>query len=227
MDTPTSAPGHGIANPAAAYCEVQGYTYEIRTAEDGGQYGVCIGPEGRECEEWALYRGECRLAGEKTDKPATTLECPAGWMVYVNTAYGFGFCYPPDWTLSESEGGDDAAGRNAPRTIALNRGTLWLRIQYKRPAEATMLGPGGRGAGEIAEQGTVAVLGQAIPRKVLIYEGKIKSVFGSVSLPDLELYIQLDDEPGPGVDYAAIDLSAEVQAEVDAILETFARMVPS
>jgi hypothetical protein len=90
-----------------------------------------------------------------------------------------------------------------------------------------MLGPGGRGAGEIAEQGTVVVLGQAVPKNTLSFEGKVKSVFGSVSLPDLELYIQLDDEPGPGVDYAAIDLSAEVQAEVDAILETFARMVPS
>jgi hypothetical protein len=90
-----------------------------------------------------------------------------------------------------------------------------------------MLGPGGRGAGEIAEQGTVVILGQAIPRKVLTYEGKVKSVFGSVSLPDLELYIQLDDEPGPGVDYAAIDLSDEVRAEVEHILETLARLSSS
>lgn len=220
----TSEPVSEVANPAAAYCEVQGYTYEIRTAEDGGQYGVCIGPEGRECEEWALYRGECRLAGEETDKPVTSIECPAGWMVYVNTAYGFGFCYPPDWTLSESDGGDEAAGGRAPRTIALNRGTLWLRIQYKRPTEAAMLGPGGRGAGEIVEQGTVVVLGQAIPQKALTYEGKVKSVFGSISLPDLELYIQLDDEPGSGVDYAVIDLSDEERAEMTSILETFARM---
>ncbi len=220
----TSAPESGMVNPAAAYCEVQGYTHEIRTAEDGGQYGVCIGPEGKECETWALYQGECRLAGAEMDKPSTSFECPKGWGVYVNTDYGFMFCYPAAWTLEETAGGDEAAGRKAPRTITLSRDTLRLLIQYKRPAEATVLGPGGRGAGEIVDHGTVVVLGQAISKQALVYEGKVKSVFGSVSLPDLELYLQLDDAPGAGVDYGVIALSEEVQAEVDRIWATFVRM---
>ena len=48
-----------LANPAAVYCREQGYTLETRTDADGGQYGVCIFPDGRECDAWAFYRGEC------------------------------------------------------------------------------------------------------------------------------------------------------------------------
>jgi putative hemolysin len=49
----------GIANPASIHCKEQSYTLEMRTDEDGGQFGVCIFPDGSECEEWAFYRGEC------------------------------------------------------------------------------------------------------------------------------------------------------------------------
>jgi putative hemolysin len=49
----------GLPNPAAAYCEEQGGRVEIRTASDGGQYGICIFPDGSECDEWAFYRDEC------------------------------------------------------------------------------------------------------------------------------------------------------------------------
>ena len=56
--TPTSEPG-GLPNPASKYCVDQGYELEIRTDEAGNQYGVCIFPDGSECEEWAFFRGEC------------------------------------------------------------------------------------------------------------------------------------------------------------------------
>jgi putative hemolysin len=49
----------GIANPASVHCEEQGYTVELRTDEQGGQYGVCIFSDGSECDEWAFFRGEC------------------------------------------------------------------------------------------------------------------------------------------------------------------------
>ena len=48
-----------MPNPASAYCEEQGYKSEIRTAADGSQSGVCIFPDGSECDEWAYFRGEC------------------------------------------------------------------------------------------------------------------------------------------------------------------------
>lgn len=60
-ETPASSPaeGAGLPNPASAYCLEQGYKHEIRTAADGSQSGVCIFPDGSECDEWTYYRGEC------------------------------------------------------------------------------------------------------------------------------------------------------------------------
>lgn len=48
----------GMANPASVYCEENGGVLEMRE-EEAGQYGVCVFPNGSECEEWAFYRGEC------------------------------------------------------------------------------------------------------------------------------------------------------------------------
>jgi putative hemolysin len=56
--TPTSEEV-GLPNPASVYCEEQGNRLEIRTAEDGSQSGVCVFPDGSECDEWAYYRKEC------------------------------------------------------------------------------------------------------------------------------------------------------------------------
>jgi putative hemolysin len=53
----------GLPNPASVCCEENGGRMEIRSAEDGGQYGVCIFPDGSECEEWAFYREECSPEG--------------------------------------------------------------------------------------------------------------------------------------------------------------------
>jgi len=52
-----------MPNPASVYCEQNGNTLEIRTADDGGQNGVCIFPDGSTCDEWAYFRGECGPAG--------------------------------------------------------------------------------------------------------------------------------------------------------------------
>jgi len=53
------AEGGGIPSPASEYCVDQGYRLEIRSDESGGQYGVCIFPDGSECEEWEFFREEC------------------------------------------------------------------------------------------------------------------------------------------------------------------------
>ena len=49
----------GLANPASEYCVEQGYTLHILEDDEGNQYGVCIFPNGDQCDEWAFYRGEC------------------------------------------------------------------------------------------------------------------------------------------------------------------------
>jgi len=48
----------GAENPASENCLALGGEVEIREG-DGGQYGVCVFPNGSECEEWSLYRKEC------------------------------------------------------------------------------------------------------------------------------------------------------------------------
>jgi uncharacterized protein len=58
----TDVPQAGMPNPASVYCTRQGNKLEIRTAGDGSQYGTCVAPDGSTCDEWAYYRGECRLA---------------------------------------------------------------------------------------------------------------------------------------------------------------------
>ena len=46
----------GLANPASVNCIDQGGTLEIRHDAAGGAYGVCRFADGRQCEEWALFR---------------------------------------------------------------------------------------------------------------------------------------------------------------------------
>ncbi len=48
-----------LANPAAAYCQDQGFRYEIRQDDQGNETGICIFDDGSECDAWAYFRGEC------------------------------------------------------------------------------------------------------------------------------------------------------------------------
>ena len=55
----------GVANPASVNCAQQGGTLSIETRGDGGQYGICLFEDNRQCEEWALMRGDCPVGGLK------------------------------------------------------------------------------------------------------------------------------------------------------------------
>lgn len=49
-----------LANPAATHCAQIGGRSEILTNVNGDSYGLCRLPDGRECEEWTLFReGRC------------------------------------------------------------------------------------------------------------------------------------------------------------------------
>jgi putative hemolysin len=47
-----------MPNPASAYVAFLGYKEVVRK-DAKGEYGVCIFPDGSECEEWQFYRGIC------------------------------------------------------------------------------------------------------------------------------------------------------------------------
>lgn len=68
----------GIANPASVNCGAINGTTEIKTADDGSQYGMCTFANGTTCEEWALFRGEGCKAGVTVDALANaTVTAPA------------------------------------------------------------------------------------------------------------------------------------------------------
>jgi putative hemolysin len=70
----TDIPQVNMPNPASVYCEQNGNTLEIRTADDGSQSGVCVFPDGSTCDEWAYYQGECSPIGKATSEPNATVD---------------------------------------------------------------------------------------------------------------------------------------------------------
>jgi len=50
----------GVPNPASFYCQEMGYELDLRDT-DGGTEGICIMPNGAECEEWDFLAGECSI----------------------------------------------------------------------------------------------------------------------------------------------------------------------
>ncbi|MFH1253512.1 MAG: DUF333 domain-containing protein [Candidatus Uhrbacteria bacterium] len=55
----------GLANPASVNCTEKGGTLQIEKRPDGGEFGVCYFEDNRQCEEWALMRGDCPVGGRK------------------------------------------------------------------------------------------------------------------------------------------------------------------
>ena len=53
-----------LANPASENCIQKGGTLQMRNNKMG-QYGVCLFEDNRQCEEWALLRGQCPVGGLK------------------------------------------------------------------------------------------------------------------------------------------------------------------
>lgn len=54
-----------LANPASQNCISKGGTLQMAKRGDGGEYGICVFNDNRQCEEWALLRGECPEGGRK------------------------------------------------------------------------------------------------------------------------------------------------------------------
>jgi putative hemolysin len=47
-----------ISNPAGFYCHDLGYKTRINETPEG-QEGICIFPDGSECDDWSFYAGLC------------------------------------------------------------------------------------------------------------------------------------------------------------------------
>jgi putative hemolysin len=54
-----------IPNPASQNCVAKGGQLTIVKDGAGGEYGVCTFTDNMQCEEWALFRGDCPVGGIK------------------------------------------------------------------------------------------------------------------------------------------------------------------
>jgi putative hemolysin len=93
-----------MPNPASVFCEDNGGTLEIRTAEDGSQSGVCVFPDDSECDEWAFFRSECKHGDSLADNPVTAVDlADDGCTVYRDKDLQYSFHYPSDAIISEND----------------------------------------------------------------------------------------------------------------------------
>jgi Tol biopolymer transport system component/putative hemolysin len=114
--SPTAQPG--LPNPASVYCGQNGGKLEMRQDASGGTAGICVFPDGSECDEWAYYRGECK-PGEQPAQTASNgspsptrqgMESSGGQIVfYSNPGNGYNNIYllaigtPPPTQLTSNE----------------------------------------------------------------------------------------------------------------------------
>src|ERR1043165_571784 len=60
-----------LANPASQNCIAKGGELKLESNGSGGGFGVCVFADNRQCEEWAMLRGQCRNGGIKVTGYAT------------------------------------------------------------------------------------------------------------------------------------------------------------
>ena len=66
-----------IPNPASVFCKENGGTEENRQAADGSVAGFCLFSDGSECDEWAYFKGECKVGDSlKTTEVVVTPGSP-------------------------------------------------------------------------------------------------------------------------------------------------------
>jgi len=171
-------PEANLPNPASVFCEEQGGKLELRQDASGGVAGVCVFPDGSECDEWAYYRGECAPAPTTTEVPTdptmTAVPSPLpidpadyqGWWTYTHPVYSFSIMLPEDWDVAQTTSNDPQMNDH---TLMLHPGSpaaidLNIRMAFRRVGEDIPLWPTGVGSGEFIPQGTLDVAGTPVRR---------------------------------------------------------------
>lgn len=185
-------PVSNLPNPASVYCEQNGGTLEFRQDASGGVAGVCVFPNGSECDEWAYFRGECKpVDPTPTEAPASTpTELPTpmpidpadyqGWWTYSNATYGFSLLLPSDWVVDETTTGDPLINGH---TLLLQPQQpadvdLLIRMTFRHIGEDVPLWPTGVGSGEFIPQGTLDVAGEPARRILFVCQtGQVNAIW--------------------------------------------------
>jgi putative hemolysin len=102
-----TTPTAGMPNPASVYCKQNGGILDLRTSETGAMQGVCVFPDGSECDEWLFFRGTCEpgdslLPVEET--PQEESQAPGDvWNTWQDEQLGFSFQYPPGASVVKND----------------------------------------------------------------------------------------------------------------------------
>lgn len=119
MSESENSEGAGLANPAAVYCEQQGYTVEIREDPAGGQYGVCVFGDGTECDEWEFYKGECQPGEQQEADSPVHNSTPQ-----TSQSDGVAIHAEPPEDEGSGGGGGGGGGAAPPETVCFSQGTV-------------------------------------------------------------------------------------------------------
>ncbi|MGC9360920.1 MAG: NADase-type glycan-binding domain-containing protein [Anaerolineae bacterium] len=148
------------------------------------------------------WRGEVHPDGslvELAAQPIANVDLPR---VYVNEELNYALRYPVGWMAQE--GGEDE-----PLTMQRDGATLLVRIR-RAEAEPILLSRA-TPTGDVQTSGVVGILGQEVPRSVVVQDGQIRAVMYSVEAEGLAVSFDLFAEP------AGSEVPAPAQAEADAI----------
>jgi putative hemolysin len=162
-----------MPNPASVYCEENGGTVKIVTAEDGSQSGVCVFTDGSECDEWAYFRGECGPGSQPSGVEIPTAmpinpDDYEGWWTYTHPEYGFSILVPEDWEVEEDTTSPMLIGHILqihPETPSEKRS---IRLTFRDSGEDILLWPTGVGQGEFVAYGTLDIAGGPAQRLLLV-----------------------------------------------------------
>jgi uncharacterized protein len=211
----------GMANPASVFCEEQGGTVDLRTDDDGGQVGFCVFADGSECDEWALFRGECTpgAAGYLPDGAEIQGFEFIDWQSYKNMAYALSLRFPPDWRVAEATDPSDSMAGHRVTLTSPEDPLAALYIAVKAATEDQQITPTGIGAGDLIERGSFSFLGEPLRRQALIAEDKTMGVLygggGEIVRGEHVFWIALNYAGSPLTDPG---LSPEMERLTDLII---------
>jgi putative hemolysin len=203
----TPTPEASLPNPASVHCEQNGGKLELRQDASGGVAGICIFPDGSECDEWAFFRGECQpgeasVTPESSPTPevdipdlATSIPTPMpidppdyqGWWTFTHATYGFSLMLPSDWVVDEPTTGDALMNGHLLNLHTQNGlENLNIRMTFRQVGEDFPLWPTGVGSGEFIDQGILEIAGEPARRVLFVCpSGQVNSIW----------YHQSEDQP--------------------------------
>jgi hypothetical protein len=154
---------------------------------------------------------------EEVAEPEPSLTPTPVKVSFRDDIYKLSMEYPADWALAEIP-----AGGETSKALKFTKGDWVLILHYKFRWEKTVMG-GALPPGDVVDRGFLYLLGQAIPRHILVKDDKAKVVYYGDRFSDLEFYIRLDEDLRGNKDYGAVDIPDAIIAEMDAIVVSIVR----